>query len=55
VGRHLAVTPRTIGDRPAVAKGGLEMEVKNVKCFGCHQKGHVVSDCPDKKPKKPAS
>jgi len=40
-------------DRPAVAKEGSEMELKNAKCFGYHQKGHVVNDCPEKKPKKP--
>ena len=26
-----------------------EMELKNVKCFGCHKKGHMVSNCPKKK------
>jgi len=40
-------------DRPVVAKGGSEMELKNIKCVSYHQKGHVVSDSPEKKPKKP--
>ena len=26
-----------------------EMELKNVKCFGCRKKGHMVSNCPEKK------
>ena len=39
-------------DRTVVAKGSSEMELKNIKCFGCHQKGHVISDCPEKKAKK---
>ena len=30
------------------------MELKNIKCLGCHQKWHVVSDCPEKKHEKPA-
>ena len=37
-----------------MAKGSSEMELKNVKCFGCHQKGHVISDCPERKAKKPS-
>ena len=41
-------------DKAAVAKAGAELELKNVKCFGCHQKGHVISDCPEKKLKKPS-
>ena len=37
-----------------VTKAGAELKLKNVQCFGCHQKGHVLSDCPEKKAKKPA-
>ena len=36
-------------DKTAVTKAGAELELKNVKCFGCHQKGHVLNDCPEKK------
>ena len=38
--------------RQASARGNGELELKNVKCFGCHKKGHVVSECPDKKNKE---
>lgn len=34
--------------------GNGELELKNVKCFGCHKKGHVVSECPDKKKRESA-
>ena len=26
-----------------------ELGLKSVKCFGCRKKGHVVSECPDRK------
>ena len=29
-------------------RGNVELELRNIKCFGCHKKGHVVSKCPDK-------
>ena len=35
--------------RQASTRGNEKLELKNVKCFGCHKKGHVVSECPDKK------
>jgi len=38
-------------DKTAVTKAGAELKLKKVKCFGCHQKGHVLSDCPEKKAK----
>ena len=25
------------------------MEFKNMKCYGCHKKGHIISNCPEKK------
>ena len=27
-------------------RGSVEMQLKNIKCFKCQQKGHVVKDCP---------
>ena len=27
-------------------RGSVEMQLKNVKCFKCQQKGHVAKDCP---------
>ena len=48
-------TVRTVNnDKTAATKAGAELELKNVKCFCCHQKGHVLIDCPEKKAKKPA-
>lgn len=34
--------------------GNAELGMKSVKCFGCHRRGHVVSECPDKKNKESA-
>ena len=31
------------------------MELKNVKCFGCHKKGHIASNCPERKKKREPS
>ena len=27
-------------------RGSAEMQLKSVKCFKCHQKGHMAKDCP---------
>ena len=36
-------------DRQTSSGGTRELGLKSVKCFGCHKKGHVVSECPDRK------
>ena len=36
-------------DRQTSTGGTRELGLKSVKCFGCHKKGHVVSECPDRK------
>ena len=45
------VPPKAVKDknRGTNTRGNPELELRNVKCFGCHKKGHVVSECPDKK------
>ena len=29
-------------------RGNVELELRNIKYFGCYKKGHVVSECPNK-------
>ena len=38
------------GNNRQTSTGGTgELGLKSVKCFGCRKKGHVVSECPDRK------
>ena len=46
-----AATPRSLV-RDLPSKQG-EMNLKHVKCFNCHEKGHLSKFCPEPK-KKPA-
>ena len=48
------VPPKAVKDknRGTNARGNPELELRNVKCFGCHKRGHFVSECLDKKNSK---
>ena len=46
--------PRIQTGRAALKVIYTELGLKSVKCFGCHKKGHVVSEFPDKKNKESA-
>ena len=52
--RRARAYPNKDTNRHPSTGGNAELGKKSVKCFGCHRKGHVVGECPDKKNKESA-